>query len=476
MDDKHNLSLFLILIIVALIPQFIIYNTLPVILLNDSVWYLDLTRYFAAGEFFPDYYAALKPIQCMINYPLGYPLFLDFCRLWAPTLYWGKAIVIFQHLLSLGSVLLLFYIGLRIGRRMEGFCAALVYALYLPRLIYAQAIMAESLCIFLTLLSLYLFFGILLNGGSWKKGLLLGVVTAFSILTKPLALLAAGVFIIYLLITPAGRKAFISFASSLAIIILANFLHNWHYYGEFVLTTTSGSHLANRVIAYDGLVDYHNSETKKILTLCYKSGVPYRFPGAWWDYLRALRSSGLSAQEADHLMMKASIAGIKSKPLVYIQRTFLAFQKNLVGEDFWIDTPAFLTKRDYFHYLHDWSSYPGGILPLAEYQSRQKVLHNMTVDYPVNPWHDFGVQWINVFENKLLKWRGWMGVFFIYAFIYGLMYRDKVLFFLTLFVMANLLFVSMAEAPFPRYFESFIPIAMLAVFLSFSISLKRIYD
>jgi len=467
---------FFSLIILAVLPQIIIYNTLPVIFLNDSVWYLDFTRYFSAGGFFPDYYAFSKPVQCMINYPLGYPLFLDCCRFLGPTIYWGKSIVLVQHLLSLGSVLLVFMIGLRTARRVEGFCASVVYALYLPRLFYIQAIMAETLCIFLMLLSLYIFLGVLKEGGGKiTTGLLLGLVAAFSILTKPLAILGAAVFLIYFLISPVGRKTFMGFVFSLGIIIFANLSYNWYFYGQCVLTTASGIHLSDRVIAYDRLVDKTNPETKEIITRCRQSGMVFRFPGAWWDYFRALRSHGLSPQEADHLLMKASIAGIRSRPSIYVRRTFLVLATNIFEEDNWIDRRWISSRKSYFRYLKAWSTYPpGGILPAAEYESRRKMLNTISVDYPQGVWHDFGIRWIGFFDSKIFKLRGCVGWVFMFSFFYGLLARDRTMFFISSFIIVNLLFIAMTEAPFPRYFESLVPMAILAVFLSCSTFLKRI--
>jgi len=459
---------------VSWVVQFIIYHTLPVILLNDSVWYLDLTRYFTASGVFPDYYAASKPVHGMINYPLGYPIFLDFCRNFGSLQDWGRSIVLAQNLLSFGSVILLFLIGIRTGYKWEGFLSAVVYAFYLPRLIYAQAVMAETLCVFLLLLSIYIFWGILSKGASRKTGLLLGVVTAFAVLTKPLAILGAVVILIFLFMSPAGKKVLAGFILSMGLIILANFFYNWHYDGQFVLTTTSGSHLADRVFAFDKLVDHNDPDTREIISRCSKSGLVFRFPGEWWDYLRALRSDGLSAGEADHLLMKAALAGIRSNPSVYIKDIFLAFKKNVFAQDHWIERGWILTKANYFQYLRDWSSYRQGILPRAEYESRRKVLKTMAVDYPQGPMHDLGAGWISGFDSGLLRWRPFLGWIFLISFLYGFIAKHRVLLFFSSFVVMNLLFISLTEDPFSRYFEPFIPGAIFIVFLSISIFCKKI--
>ena len=469
---KH--ALIFLLTLAAGVPQIIMYNTLPVILVNDSVWYLDLTRHFAAGGFFPDYYALSKPVRCMINYPLGYPLFLDLCRVLSPDLYWGRAVVLCQHLLSLGSVLLLFLIGRNINRKAGGFFAALAYALYLPRLIYAQTIMAETLFVFLSLLAVFLFFQIYANGSGKRGGVLLGTVTAWSILTKPLAVLGAGFFLICLLIFRPGRKVLFSFVLSLGCLIFSNCFYNWHFYGQFVLTTTSGSHLANRVLAYDGLIDPGNPETRKIIAMCQHSGLVCRFPGEWWEYLRALRSNGLSPQEADHLLMKASLAGIRSNPLSYIRNTFSVYCMNIQQTDHWIERRWILSKEGYLQYLREWSTYPGGILPPAEYESRRKILKNIAVDYPQGSWHSLGVRWIGSFDHAWWRWRSCAGWFFMFFLFYGLLARDKPLFFMSMFIVMNLLLIALAEAPYSRYFESFIPLALLSAILAFSIFIKRI--
>ena len=466
--------LILLLAIAAGIPQIIIYNAFPVIFLNDSVWYLDLTRYFATGGYFPDYYAFSKPVQSMIIYPLGYPLFLDLCKFLGTTLAWGRSVVLCQHVLSLCSVLLVFLIGIRISRRVEGFLAALAYALYLPRMIYAQSIMAETLCIFLSLLSIYIFFDILFEQVGKYKGLLLGIVAALAVLTKPLAILGAGVFFVYLLISRIRKGDILKFILSFAVIISANFIYNGYFFGQCVLTTSSGIHLANRVFGYDRLIDEKNPETRKIISQCVKSGLVFRFPGEWWDYFRALRSNGLSAQDADHLLMKAAMAGIRSNPSLYIKNTFLVFKKNILEEDHWIDHRWVLTKEDYSQYLHDWSTYPGGILPSAEYASRQKMLRTIAVDFPKGSSHALGVQWMVFFDNNILIWRGFLGWVFLFSCFYGLFAGDKHLFFFSVFTIISFLFIALTESPYPRYFETFVPIVFLLILLAFSTFLKKI--
>lgn len=463
-----------LLAFVAWIPQFIIHNTLPPIILNDSVWYLDLTRYFAQGGFFPDYYAFSKPIRCMINYPFGYPLFLDFCRLWGSVKDGGALIVLFQHFLSLCSVVLIFFIGRQTGRVIAGFCAAVAYAIYSPRVIYVQAIMAETLLVFLTLLSIYLFFVIMSDKANWKLGVLLGLIVGYSITTKPLALLGAGMFILYFLIIRAGKKMIAGFTIALMLIISANLLYNRVSYNELVLTTTAGTHLANRVFTFDHLLDENDPATQRIISQCKKSGLVFRFPGLWWKYLRALRSDDSTPQEADKLIMKAAIAALKTDPFKYFMNTFVIFMKNIFEEDRWIDIGWFLTPGAYNHYLKAWSTYQAVILPPGEYRSRQKVLETMALKFPDSRLHDVGIDWMRSFDNLTLKWRGWVGWAFLFSFGYAFLSRDIKLLFISSFIIANLMLVALTEAPFSRYFESFAPLAMLLVFLSFAHLWNRI--
>ncbi len=471
------------LAIFAYWPSILIYHALPVVILNDSVTYLDLTRYFAAGGFFPDYFGSKGHLHPWINYPMGYPLFLDLCRYFSGGLGWGRAVIFFQHVLSLFSVLLLFMIGQRMGYSKAGFCAALAYALYLPRVLYAQSIMAESLFIFLSLLSVYIFFGILSGKSNMRDGIGLGLAVAYAVLTKPLGVLSVIIFLVYFLVYSVDKRVILGFFFSFAVLVFSNVLYNWHNYGEFALTNTSGSHLANRVIAFDRSIDKNNPETREIISQCRESGLAFRFPSEWWFYLRALRANGLSPREADHLMMQASLAGIRLHPLKFVGNTWEAFKSNTIEEDHWIDQ-WLLTKQDYLSYLREWSDYRGGALPndgegwhyvinLArkflsplEFESRHKVLKTMAIDYPQGPRHTLGMRWINLFDKGILKWKGWMAWAFMIAWAYAFFTRDRAMLFLSLFTVINLLLVAVFEAPYPRYFESFVPLAMLSVFLA----------
>jgi hypothetical protein len=442
-----------------LVPQLIGSLTLPAILTNDSVWYLDQTHTWDSPR--PtDYYAAGgKPVEYELTYPPGYPLFLDFCHLFVSTWNWARAVVGAQHVLSFLTAILIYGIGRRLGHPLAGCVAAALYGLHLPRVLYAQALMSETLFAFLLVLGVRLSLASVVAGAAVSAAA--GLVFAGAALTKfqgvagiPLVLL------IYWRVRAKPVKAWAFLASAGFVMALA-LLHNLAFYGQARLTTFTGKHLADRVFAGDGLVDRNDPDTRYILERISASGIPHVFPGPWCWFARALRSDGSSPLQADQRILRAALAAIRTDPWRYAKNTASNLFANVFFEDD-LDPKWFWTRGSFATYLEHWAKPGPAIYPPLEAQARSRVLKAIEAYPPPLHLGSAGLGWIRLFDSPWLKWRGMAAWFLVGGLLCALTFGTTESVFLAALILAVSLPGALFEFEVARYFEPLVPLALLA--------------
>ena len=115
----------------------------------------------------------------------GYPLFLALVfRIFGYDL---EPVLFIQAILDAFSVLLVYGVGAQVGGRRTGLIAAVVSTIYYPYWFWAGFCLAETLLVFLTLLSFFCLHR-WLGRPSWWTGLCAGLSAGFTILTKALLL------------------------------------------------------------------------------------------------------------------------------------------------------------------------------------------------------------------------------------------------------------------------------------------------
>lgn len=473
-DIVHSNSRWtgVVLCTLALFPQWLASRSLPPIVTNDSVWYLGLTRFFPSSR--PtDYYSAGPPVQYDIPYPFGYPLFLDLCKLGVSMAAWAETVVAVQHILTCVTGVLLWAIGKRLGYAVGGALAAVAYAFYLPRVIYAQTLMAETLFTFLLVLSVYLWIRSTQSAG-WKWAAGWGLVFGCACATKPLALVGIPVLGFFAWQSCRSPRSSAAFVGSSALVLAAAVGYNLVLYEHAGLTTFTGRHFSDRVFAYDGLVDPEDPDTRYIVERCETSGLFYRFPGFWWDYLKALRTDGSAPAECDRRIFRAAIAGVRTDIPGYLLRTGQVLLTNVVGEDVWIPYEWYWRRDYHAAYLRHWVEEPHPLFPAGELDARRVLVENVRMAFPDSVFAGAGRRWMQLFNARVLKWRGAAAWFFLLGFLGAFATRNESLWRIAVLVIVVSLGAALLEAPYPRYFESLLPLALVLSFACTEHLLRRL--
>jgi|GEM_PF-1910180 len=452
----------------ALLAQAVALATLPVVFVNDSSAYLEQTHGMAAPEVRGAAAAQEAPSDRDILYPPGYPLFLDLCRLPAGRGGWMLTTVLAQHVLSFLSVLLVASIGAAAGRPRTGAVAALLYALYLPRVIYAQAILSETLFTFL-LLAAIRFFPSARVSGSRRTAAALGAALGAALLVKPVAGILLVVLAAALALdpgTPRGRRSALLCLAAAAGLAAGALAHNAAVYGKWRLTTCVGRHLADRVFRLDRLVDRGDPATREVLERLESSGRPYKFPHFWWNYWHALRKDGSSIERDDALLLRAAWAGIASDPAAYARNTLKGLRlvvrspwQEIVPGRFFLDREAYANYLTYGYRPPPDQSYlwPG------IYTGHRAAVRALDLYPPPLLLGKFGSWWFRFFGAKEWRWRGRAGAGLLVAgCLAGLVLAGgNGLRTAVAGAGATLVAVTLLEYPFPRYFEPFMPLALV---------------
>jgi 4-amino-4-deoxy-L-arabinose transferase-like glycosyltransferase len=429
--------------------------TLPAVVTNDSVWYLDQTHTWASPR--PtDYYAANgRPVAYELTYPPGYPLFLDLCHGFVATRHWARAVVVAQHVLSFLTALLVYGIGRRLGHPRAGAAAAALHGLYLPRLLYAQALMSETLFAFLLALGVYL----ALRAAVSRPGIaaLAGLAVGAAATTKFQGVAAIPLLALLLWSVPARARHVAAFVGSAAAVGVLALAHNLASYGHLGMTTFTGKHLANRVFAGDALVDLADADTRYIVEQIAASGIPYVFPAPWWEFQRALRSDGSTPAEADRRILRAAWAGIRSDPWRYATNTL----GQLLGNVFFVDEDVgiFVTRESYAAYLAGWTQRGLEPIPPLEYAARARVLAGIDTYAPPLRLGSIGEGWVRLFSQPWLRWRGVAAWFLVAGVLWSIAGGRALL--LALLIVAVSLPGALFEFTVPRYQEPLLPLALL---------------
>jgi 4-amino-4-deoxy-L-arabinose transferase-like glycosyltransferase len=460
----------LVALLCIALPHVLVMDALSPIITNDSIWYLDQTHTWDSPR--PaDYYAANgAPVAYALAYPPGYPLFLDLCHLFVSTRSWAVAVVVAQHVLSLLAALAVYGIGRELGHPRAGCVAAAAYGLYFPRLLYAQTLHSETLFTFLLVAAVYLTFV------SLKAGVVIRTITglafAGAMLTKfqavaglPLVLLLYG----HARARPVQAGAFLAAALLPVGVALA---HNLVFYGQPALTTFAGKHLANRVFGTDGLIDPVDPDTRYILDTAAQSGIDYAFPGAWWQFERALRSDGSTSAEADRRVRAAALAAIRTDPVRYARNTASTLFVNVFFHDdfdrnLWWDPakPAHVPERV--------PPDSRGTSPPLETEAKLRVLEAVARPPAPQRLGSVGIGWVHLFASPWLEWRGYAAWLLVAGILCALVSGVPGLVFLVALIGGVSVPGALFEQPVPRYFEPLIPLALLVSCIALPMQLRE---
>lgn len=270
-------------------------------------------------------------------FPVGASLYWDLLFLLFPAHARGFAFVLMSHLYVLAVSVLLWRIGMQLGRARGGWVAGLTYGLLFAPGARAQELMNEPLFILLDLGALYF----VIKGCRWNRAGAIavgGILLGFACAVRPVGLLQPAVLAAVLLFTTASWRDWLKKNAAcgvpFALICALVLCHNWLFFGRLAYSTGLGRHLFNRVVTIERRLDSADPSTRMVLDLArrprsggdqphpYQSGSLNVFSdGSCWSLYWMLRWQGLSVQEADGKLADAAFAVIRSDVAGYVLRS-----------------------------------------------------------------------------------------------------------------------------------------------------------
>ncbi len=432
----------------AVVPSVVAFCVLPAIPTNDAPNYLALMRTY------PPVPPGAEETVTLVQ-PPGYPLFLDALAAVAGLRHLPAAAAVAQQILSALSVVLLYRTGLRLGRRGAGLAAAVAYGLYVPRLLYGQAFMAETLFTFLLLLAAWC-----ASRPSVKNAACAGFAVGAAMLVKflgaPLVLLVA--------LGMDSRKKTAAFLVPAAFCVAALAAHGAVSDGPHRTRSSLGRHLADHAYAA-APAGVDDPGVRIVRAALAETDRPHRFPGPWWDYWHALKD-GRSPLEADRLLLRASIATATADPAAWIVRSWKHFKENAVTDERryrWEEgvyedraLGDFLAGREpvpAYAACEAGEEYPRMARTLGFYEAPDRLGR-------------FGREWLAFWDRPLFRFRGngW-GILFAVSFAWGAFFAGA----WRPVVWASLgmhAFAAVIEMSVPRYSEPLVPVALLTLTLA----------
>lgn len=171
--------------------------------------------------------------------PIGYPAFLALLySAIAPRLIVPK---LMNVLLSLGIIILAYFLGKRLFNKTAGVLAALFLALSPRNIAYTSVLSNEIFFTFFLLLALVL---LLNRAEKWWSGPLLGIITGILALTKPFMLLFPGVLFLIDLVQRGELKAGLQKAVVVTVFMILTIcpwtIRNYLVFREFIPISTNG--------------------------------------------------------------------------------------------------------------------------------------------------------------------------------------------------------------------------------------------
>jgi 4-amino-4-deoxy-L-arabinose transferase-like glycosyltransferase len=473
------------LLAVGVLAHGLVFTHLPLVPTNDAVWYLGLTSQASGGQIF-DLYAPGEPTTYDVHYPFGYPLLLDalIALFGFPGL--SSALALFQHLLSVGSALLVFWLGGVLGSWRAGFVSALLYLCYFQASYYSQIMMSETVFTFSSLAALSLVVLWLRSRALFAlvgAGTLLGVAMCI----RPVALVLPMVVGPFLLMRRAAAEPRMRLLEGIGLLapilfcVAALILNNQLRYDRATFSDSLGRHLADRVWHFDGLIDRDEPKTQRIIELCARSGVEHRIPSGWWNFYKALRvGSGLSSAESDQLLTGMALGTMLRHPVHYTVNSFRGFARILTDEDKWPPPLGRVVSRDSFgRYLQRWSATPPRVErsrhPRREFEARRSFLRDLEIDR-ASAGGGFAPGLLELWRDYTFRYDGLWVVPILLGSLALLVLGGTAERLVVLATLAIMLPPALVEYPYARYREPAVPLLILILCLAAGLLVSRIRE
>ena len=246
-----------------------------------------------------------------------------------------------QHLLGIGSAVLVYVLGRMTVGRVAGLIAALVTALNGALVIAEHYLMPEVALVFLLLLTFVVFVSALRSGrrlGFLASGLLLGL----TVLCKPVAQVLIPVLPLVLVVSYASlRRAFVPslmIATGLLAVMVPWMLRNYAEHGSLTTAGALGQTLVARTAKHDtGFRWYDEKQAdtyerrEAIARQLVQNGIRQRLSDGV-IYRRVQDRFGMTDAEVNQFMRELSTEVILEHPIYYLRGTAKMTWQLLAGE------------------------------------------------------------------------------------------------------------------------------------------------
>lgn len=277
----------------------------------DSIQYVLLGQYLETGKFIP-----MGPFNYSSPSTLFGPVY---GLLVAPLLSlpwpWGITLIpAFQFLLIILSAILLYKIFTRLLSKHVAFAGCMLFVFFPFQIVYGTYLMSETLAQFLV--TVYMYVLSRLNRRWWATTDTLLFVAAVLTLTRY-------VFVVLFIVTLgywffSSRKRFVGFIG--VLLIGAWMLFNLSLYGKLQLTSHTGRHLYDNVIALGRVLPASNPPDTQLFFARIPSTLVFR---PWWE--NQAYFPDIDELTVDRMFLSLSISAITSHPLSWLGTIAYAF-------------------------------------------------------------------------------------------------------------------------------------------------------
>jgi hypothetical protein len=311
----------LVLILISVAVRLIMMRVYQPAEFNDTIGYMDAGRALQALEF--ERYAAVRT-------PL-YPLLMIVTR-FDPWSIWRV-----QALMGLGIVVMLYWLArYHVDDRRVAFAVGLGYTLAINLLFFEAALLTETISTFLLLLSLLFFILSRRRKGRLSFYVATAVTTSLAVLTRPLMLLLAPLYLLFFIrrwrqrgYAKLDRRRFLAgYVAPVVILLGGVVLFNGLKAGSYTLSTLTGYNLAGHGGAFMERAPDEDATLRDIYLKYRQARIDETGSHIWtiWDAQgEMLQATGLDFAGLNDALLRLSLKLIAAHPLLYLRNVAIAW-------------------------------------------------------------------------------------------------------------------------------------------------------
>lgn len=311
----------LVLIIVSLLIRVVLWLVYRPATFNDTLGYIDTGRTFQALNL-PSYDAARTPVYPLLMVAVGF----DPRSIWLVQSLMGLAIAVMLYLLA----------RYHIANSRIAFAIGLSYTLAINLLFFEAALLTETTSTFLLLLSLLFFILTRRRNGRLIFYVATAVVASLAVLTRPLMLLLAPLYLLFFIRRwhrrRYGTRRWVGYLAAyglpVAVLLGGYILFNGRYAGSYTFSTLTGYNLAGHSGAFMEYAPEEYGTIRDIYLKYREARIAATGTHIWtiWDARGEMsQATGLDFVELNNALTRLSLQLITAHPLLYLRNVAVAW-------------------------------------------------------------------------------------------------------------------------------------------------------